>query len=327
MRRNQKIRRCKSIDVFSNVYLLRYEALTPLHVGSGYGIEADLAVQRDAMGIPMFIKNSIKGSFKSDCIRTREDFVRCELLYGSEVRYEFLEREVDLPSFEGILDFTDAFLIITQRIIHGRRLFITSTPQLKRFYTFLRLTGFKNDAADLRKFIDSLSGDAILIGGAEINVIKTKDKIIAVNKVSIDLPNVLKRLIDEIPLLILKGDLIADFVTYNATRVQLNYENKTVVKHGGPWIEEYVPSGSIFIGALLVRDRNDFEKFVRDKAKSRLERMKHMKLINGGNFEGVMNDIWQEVDKIISMLKSGIVIQIGGRETIGKGYIRAFIIH
>lgn len=77
------------------------------------------------------------------------------------------------------------------------------------------------------------------------------------------------------------------------TRISIEYETKRV-KKGALWSEEHVPIGTIFIGAMLVR--------------------------NGAERECSGEDTCLE--SLINILRAGIIAALGGKETIGRGYTR-----
>jgi CRISPR-associated protein Cmr4 len=113
-------------------------------------------------------------------------------------------------------------------------------------------------------------------------------------------------------LVILSDDDFEQFVTSSTeviTRTRIDYETGTVdTKRGGLWTEEYLPQDTILYSIAMASP----VRVEKDEAK--------------GIFRA--DDPDKEAEKVLQFFELGIpdVIQIGGNQTIGKGFVRIQIL-
>ena len=100
--------------------------------------------------------------------------------------------------------------------------------------------------------------------------------------------------------------LLVDRALIRQTRIRLNRFTKTVSK-GALWTEEYIPPGTLFIGAL-------FYNTPRPAYKNAREAKKRMLTVLGLNQGQNQQDNPAQID-----------VMLGGKETVGKGLVRLLL--
>ncbi|WP_241208892.1 type III-B CRISPR module RAMP protein Cmr4 [Saccharolobus islandicus] len=292
------------------LFVLAY-AITNLHPGAGrgYGI-VDLPVQRDQLGYPIIYSSAFKGPLKALCagdaisdsgrINCKEK-PECCCLFGSEPDEE--------ESSKGILNVLDLPLFSIPAPIYD------GFVQLTTDYLIRRVRNIFNAIRDLNDGITGILENEIssLInsrnGGEEREVYDIKVRLYEVNGANI---------LSSLPLfnnrLAVSGDKrVIDKSLIIYTRNRLNLLTK-VVEEGGLWSEEYIPMGSIFIGGLLVDEnvRNTFcDNFI------------YKLSCNVSCLLSYLSEIFHanKVDKDVY----SFYLNIGGKESIGKGLMKVFI--
>ncbi len=196
--------------------------------------------------------------------------------------------------------------------------------------------------------IESLQGKAVLVEEFIINI-----DVKFFKDLSDDFKKELKKLLNlfDKPLLILHDDVAKEVINRSLirlARVRLKRETKTV--SAGPWIEEYLPTKTIFHTLFLYKrppltenivrriltklgeniDKDEDENYLKlllklgilsEEIKKKLE--KEIKSPNARKIDielELVNDIRNQLWDIISKELQGFII-IGGKETIGKGIV------
>ncbi len=273
--------------MFAKSLALAYYAMTPLHVGSGRGLRADLVVQRDALGFPVIYASSAKGPLKSLLYRS-----------GSSL-WTHLGSEPYEPSRESKVVFTDAYLLALP-VSHERSIIIyaTSPYMLRRARDVLELCGHRarREIEDALSKVGDVRDRAVPLTRIEVRRLFVRNRIIEVGEpLGIRIPEELVRgapypaskLSDS--LIVVPDEIMMDILEESVSaiaRVSTSYELKSV-RRRGLWTEEQIPMGSVFIGAALFRE---------------------------------------DVPELEGMLRSGITLALGGRETVGRGLVAINVI-
>ncbi len=290
--------------MYSRVFTLMYYALTPLHVGSGRsGGRVDLVIQRDPYGVPVIYSTSIKGAIKSI-------FYRCGVLdyriFGGDINFNISE-------YESIVVFTDSYPLAFPIKLDSSLIYVTSPYLLKKVLNVLELSNH-NLIDTIRKLyqysynIDnyaiSLCKERFYICSRELCIEARPGQNVDVNILE-NLPypadkisNSLVVVPDSFLLSLLNDGIIIH------TRIGLDYYCKRT-RRGFLWSEEYVPAGTIFIGTMLIKDK---EHIFNNVLLGRLEECE------------------DHVNTLINILRDGIIVTLGGKETIGKGFMRISMI-
>ncbi len=300
-----------------NVHVLLALAITPVHAGVGQQFGAvDLPVQRDTMDYPIIYSSSFKGALKNECVkrlseiecsnnkpcRAKEDG-KCRKLFGS-----------DASPNEGMgsVTVTDLrLLFIPARSAEKGPIYLTTRYMLDSALELLNLT----DSSDLKGALELLrSKDSSSVQGSSAQTSEPKVSVMGIADVPLrDISkSALSNLFTDSKLyqsLISSGVAVADNSISGAdssilvnraliriTRNRLDLLKKTVAKNS-LWTEEYIPQGSVFIAVAMEN------KMKTDEASSQTA--------SGDSFEGVFG--------------RGFYLNLGGKETIGRGLLRVVV--
>jgi len=319
-------------------------AETPLHPGSGGEVTGlvDLPIQRERYtNFPKIEASGLKG-----CIREAFRDLNPEITINGqkikpkdEITYKEgdKEKKTDYISLifgpedteeahAGALAFTDArILLFPVKSLKGVFAWITCPMVLERF---------KEDLGLAKNIDGSLNVDFSTL----INTLPEQTNISIESKVVLEeytfdvkenkeTSKIAKYLADKIfpndaykfwreklekDLVILSDDDFEQFVTSSTeviTRTRIDYETGTVdTKRGGLWTEEYLPQDTILYSIAMASP----VRVEKDEAK--------------GIFRA--DDPDKEAEKVLQFFELGIpdVIQIGGNQTIGKGFVRIQIL-
>lgn len=292
--------------------LLLLRALTPIHAGAGRGMaeHVDLPVQRDEFGFPCIWASSLKGALRGTFTRLgmKDDVIR--RIFGPE----------PLRGYEGsgLASFLDArLLLMPTRSLRGVWTYVTSPHMLYYLVTYLEGLGEGKKAASLTNALRDISTkekgklEKPVISKEELLI---KDQLLMLNEVEIPncevsetLPDVLFKDILQDALLnhikvrgviVVNDDLALNLVERSMMiqyRVRLRYDTKTV-ESGALWSEEYIPQETILVSGII--------------------------------YKGLMNDdhAHKVYKQFISRLKHIKYVWLGGKETIGKGLLRMYIV-
>ncbi len=329
--------------LYENGKLIFLKAKTPIHAGVGrtYGEAVDLPIQRDEHGLPIIWASSIKGalraskylSFKAKKVEKCLDYI-----YGPSTplgEYQFV-------SCLSILD--ARLLFIPVRSLKGVYAYATSPILLEYLRTYLEIltsccrkfneniiNKLNNDISNLLNIVrESLTKMSALVTERSRERLSISNMLI-LNEYFIkdygefksELVNNLSsiifgdsELVDRI--VILSDDILMRILNKSIiviNRVKLKYETKTV--DAGPWSEEYVPRGTVFVSAVLY-------------SKPRFcigdERISELRRKANEDCAEVLKQVCKESD-ICScdvwsiFIDPGRYMILGGHETIGKGVV------
>jgi len=332
------------VKLYEHGKLIFFKAKTPLHVGVGrtYGEAVDLPIQRDEHGVPVIWASSVKGAlraskylaFKSESASKCLDYV-----YGPSEPSE----ESQFASCLSILDARLLFMPV--RSLRGVYAYATSPLLLDYFRTYLDIlvSCCKNVDNEIVKLYEASSNivEELKSSISEAGVTdSSKSKLLTNNMLILneyfiknvtELSDRVRNFISTLSLklfnsselydriVILNDDIFMKIVSKSIiviNRVRLKYETKTV--QTGPWSEEYVPRGTIFVsGILFSKPRFCMNGEECSKIRDRANRDCKVILAKRGNkCDDICScDIWS------IFIDPGKYMILGGHETIGKGIV------
>jgi len=294
-------------------------AETPLHPGSGseLGI-VDLPIQREIhTGFPKIEASSVKGclreAFREAFREGVEDKEIISLVFGPE------KEEGELHA--GAISITDAkILLFPVKSLKGVFAWITCPMVLKRLQKDLEIIGEKDFNFEIVKGSVPLDSEVVIFNKREEKVVleeftfKVKQKEetskiagwLSENVFPSEEPyNFWKEKLKK-SLVILSDDEFAQFVktsTEVITRTKID-PDKGTVQRGALWTEEYLPQDTVLYSVLMftcprVKDEKKKKKFSADTPE-------------------------EEARLVYKFFRKEVpeVIQIGGNQTIGKGFVR-----
>ncbi|MCX8199824.1 MAG: type III-B CRISPR module RAMP protein Cmr4 [Sulfolobales archaeon] len=295
------------ISVSSGRALLFIRALTPLHAGSGKGsaIYVDLAIQRDEFGFPTVWSSSLKGALKASY---RNGGCEKRALFGFEPR-----EQPYVSEYSSALSLTDTRLIlIPARVLSGVWSYLTSPHMLTYLNTY-------SEAAGLSKVeIPSIEDDVALVSKQEL--ISPGERVL-INEVDIKAkhdPHIIDKVLSKLPSEVLsnvkaKGlivvpdsisKLLVDRSMIIQYRVRLTHEK--TVEEGALWSEEYLPAESILVSLVVFRE-------------------KKIKCREADAEKEIQLSISDVRDKVIKEYNNRTIF-IGGKETIGRGLVKIYLL-
>jgi CRISPR-associated protein Cmr4 len=300
-----------SFEPYKSAKVVLIKSLSDLHPGIGRGTEVvDLAVQRDSMGFPVIYSSSIKGSMKT-ALYHREKNLIC--LLGPDPTDE---EKYSSP----IAVMTSYIVSFPVRSLKGIYTNVTCPFLLKRFANYLSMASVLNKkydkiAEDVKKIADISAKFPATEGFISKHVVDVLESAVLCDEVRISKNSieergelkVLRDLIglDESESLISLHDddakALVDRSLIRVTRIRIDRDKKVVEE--GPWTEEVIPVGTIFVTVLLGYDKNYLEKCLKG------EKLNELK--NYLKNEGLLDVLLREVKYLI----------IGGNETIGRGIV------
>ncbi|WP_143522165.1 type III-B CRISPR module RAMP protein Cmr4 [Pyrodictium delaneyi] len=326
-----------AIGYFDRMDPVLASALTPLHPGAGRapGV-VDLPVQRDPYGYPLIPASSIKGALKTQAGQRRNCIsggrVACSSSDCRAVCCIFGPEPGEGDEGASAVSIIDFFpLAIPVPSLEYGYVYVTTPMLLARAKAILEASSISNMFTKLYNVIDVLLGDSREVGGHTVLAPRLRDKgesitlglekfTIAttsqsksIEEVKLDNLNPLYQARPLVDNLVVVGDDVAPTVIerglIRVTRISIDREKKTVTQRA-LWTEEYLPPGSLFIGAVaFTRPRN--------------------KYCNGISADAsVVKDMFLELLGAASSKDTNtrvLYASIGGKETIGKGLMKLMI--
>ncbi|ALV63531.1 CRISPR-associated RAMP Cmr4 [Thermococcus sp. 2319x1] len=282
--------------VYEKKLVLGIYAVTPVHAGSGSEVGLiDLPIQRERhTGFPVIWGQSLKGVLRSAFKKENSKSGIIYSIFGPDT-----ERASE---HAGAISVGDAkILLFPVRSAKGVFAYVTCPLVLERFKRDLELAGKNtnfiiptvggNEAVVSKNSVLMINGNVVL---EEVVLKGTQNDLSgvvnAINHVLPDGVNVEERLA------VVPDDVFSAFVrmsTEIVARVAINAETGTV-KQGGLWYEEFLPADTVLYSVIAI-------------AKPR-----------GGELKTA-----EEVSNILeNFFKNNRFLQIGGDETIGKGFVK-----
>lgn len=320
--------------MFKEKRILFLIAETPVHAGSGEESGfVDLPIQRErytefpkieSSGLKGCIREAFENSNKQIKINSQNNNVNnININDKNAIGIVFGPEEEEAHA--GAMTTTDTrILLFPVKSLKGVFAWITCPFVLERFKKDLEIAGVKiNDIVntDFNNLQNTLPTQTnLLVSGKVVleeftfevkendktaKLAQTLSKVIFSNKPEYTFwSEKLKR-----DLIILPNDDFKQFVkssTEVITRTKINNTTGTV-QTGGLWTEEYLPQDTIMYSILMFSSPR-----VKDNSQK-------------GVFKG--NDADEEAKKVVEFFEKGLpeVIQIGGNQSIGKGFVRVKI--
>ena len=300
-----------SFEPYKSARVILIKSLSDLHPGIGRGTEVvDLAVQRDSVGFPVIYGSSIKGSMKT-------------ALYHKEKILTYLlgPDQIDTEKYYSPIAIMTSYMVsFPVRSLKGIYTNVTCPFLLKRFAKYLSMASVLNKkydkiAENVRKIADISVKFPATEGFINKHVVDALESAVLCEEVSIPKSlieersemNDLRDLIglDKSESLISLHDddakALMDRSLIRVTRIRIDRDKKVVEE--GPWTEEAIPVGTVFVTVLLGYDKNYLEKCLKG------EKLNELK--NYLKDEGLLDVLLKEVKYLI----------IGGSETIGRGIV------
>jgi CRISPR-associated protein Cmr4 len=286
--------------------VLTFYAETPIHMGSGQSVSyVDLPIQRERhTSFPVLWSSGIKGVIRDLASRVWNDKDKVETIFGPE----------DGGSdFASCISITDAkILLYPVRSVKGVFAWITCPFVLKRFKEDLNAVGinFKYSNQDIR--ILDVPDDKVFIASDNLKIQGQNSVALEEFVFEAEVKNEVKELADFLKnfvhqndlttdlrnhLAIVSDNVFKDFVNYAVeirTRIRID-QTKGTVKEGALFSEELIPSESVFYSILFFKD--SFKP--------------------GSNMDA--QKVFSEIN---SLLSDNSILQLGGDETTGKGFVR-----
>ena len=301
------------VKIFEGKLIIYIYAETPIHPGSGAMISGavDLPIQRERhTDFPIIQASSLKGVLRNSAcfIEIDDKCKKCDKKSKAD-ECEILNQIFGSPEGIGGVSITDArILAFPVRTLKGVFGWITCPLVLDRYKRDLNLAGIKIDwnvpkltnveEAKVCKNSNLMEEDYIYIEDLQLKCSKDDED---VNKIAQEIVKALpdndvyKEIKEKLKkdLVIVSDEVFADFVSLTTevvTRIKINPETKTV-KSGGLWSEEYLPMDTLMYSLILIPSRlNSFKP--------------------------------EEIQSKIMNYYNEKILQIGGDETIGKGFVR-----
>jgi CRISPR-associated protein Cmr4 len=341
--------------MFEKALILGLYSITPVHAGSGAELSViDLPIQRERhTGFPVIWGQSLKGVLRRVYERfdDSQDKEKTKIIFGPDTD--------KAHEHAGAISVGDAkVLLFPVRSLKGVFAYVTCPLVLERFVEDVEFAKSLNSSLEInlntkcfRNELDQLSSDlkdstplAVVFSdylitnngnvvlediSLEAEKINKDQKYTELKKLSNIILNVVSTKKDDqskilnrlqSKLVIVSDDLFKAFVTMTTeivARVKINAESGTV-ESGGLWYEEYLPSDCVLysmiaVGKPRIPGKND------DERKENKDRI--LQVLETQTLDDALNKIIKELSKI-----DNIYIQIGGNETVGKGFVKTAIL-
>lgn len=293
---------------------------TPLHCGTGQDIgKVDQPIQRErTTGYPMIQASELKGVFRDYYKRNNGKYTN--EIFGPE------ESTDTGGEYASCVSFGDArILFFPVKSLKGVYAWITCKDVLDKFSRTLKLAGINN--VKVPQIFDLQDEEVLVCNNSPIvinnnqspivinnNQVLLEEYLFNSNQMDNDTQQTITSLIDKIipvsnnnepysylnnslkqKLCIVSNNVFKDFVEMSTeiiTRIKINDETG-VVETGALWTEEYLPADTILYFPLFVTDPK--------------------KKVNNLNAKEALNEIRNKINSYI---------QLGGNETVGKGFVK-----
>jgi len=288
--------------LYEHAKLLFIRALTSIHVGMGRteGYHVDLPIQRDEFGYPTIWASSLKGAVKAN-------------ISVNQVK-KYLGSEPDeKETYPSSISITDAkLLVIPGRVLEGVWTYVTTTQLLENLEKYVNIYNEVNKTSPLNLSILKPTGSAKYTRPGRVFVNEYELEVDAKDTLPsnfLDQSGLKSILPNEIVSNIASRGLL---IVSEANNLGLNLVNKSILiqyrvrlKRGekiveiGPWSEEYLPMETVFVSLVLCRRFNDKEK----------------------NITKSPMDVCKEFTSTLN----GKSLYLGGKETIGRGLVKIYL--
>ncbi len=303
--------------------------MTPIHAGAGrgYGI-VDLPIQRDSLGYPEIWASSFKGALKTHLIKiydSDQNMKNCIYAFlGSEPG-----EEITYPGIAMICNLVPVALPVPSAT-HGF-LYVTTPYLLSKVRSYLELVEVSDTVRtfnpdlynEVKRLIEVLLSEARNLGDNEVLAPGMAEREVNIVTWSfirreISVPRISTTKVDELHPLYQVKDIGSSIVVVNdrigkhiieasiqrIQRVRLDRYTKTVAR-GALWSEEYLPMGTLFVGAISLQNPLVVAKGLEER-KDIVEKYRTLS---------------RKLDEILKQI-DGMHLVVGGRETIGRGVMK-----
>jgi len=327
--------------MFKEKRILFLIAETPVHPGSGSEVGiVDLPIQRErytefpkieSSGLKGCIREAFESSNREIEINGKKIHPKDKIVYDKEKKTDYIAivfgpEPKGEETHAGAISITDArILLFPVKSLKGVFAWITCPMVLERFKKDLVIAGFNVDEikninfSDLENTVPQQS--SLFVSGKVVleeftfevkeNDSTTKVAEFFAKNIFPDDDNIYKYWADKLKkdLVILPDDDFIQFVktsTEVITRTKIKSETGTV-EGGALWTEEYLPQDTIMYSLVMFTQ----PRVEKDEQK--------------GIFKAQTPE--EETKKVAEFFEKGLpeVIQIGGNQTIGKGFVRVKI--
>ena len=323
--------------MFKTAIPLFIRAITPVHAGSGNDLGVvDLPIQREGhTGFPKIeastLKGSIREAFEIKANGDKDKEIKIHLMFGydgtnaSEYVKKFFEEKLDFTQFSSAIAFADArILLFPVKSLKGVFAYATCPQVLKRLEEDLKMAlkenkikikekEFKADDYKINENEKALvsKNSKLIVQNNQVVLeeylfeVEEEEKVDNLAEILSTLTGIEKDTLKE-RLIILPDDDFADFVKLSTeviTRIKINNETGTV-DTGALFTEEYLPAETVMYSIAFFSPL-----FVPEDKKEAIKK----EIENNFDFsEGSVKNLFKGIPQ---------TIQIGGNETIGKGFI------
>jgi len=280
-------------------------SVTPVHPGSGSEISViDLPIQRERhTGFPVIWGQSLKGVLR--------------VSYSGKYKEEIFGPDTNNASdHAGAIAVGDSrVLLFPVRSIRGVFAYVTCPLVLRRFVEDLKRAKILNDGEELKIKVNEGAAKIAVDKKDHLNVV---DNTIVLEDIpltvegTVTLNTVLDKIKELLPqsvredfknrLVIVSDDLFTMLVkttTEIVTRIKIDPKTGTVDKERGAlWYEEFLPGDTLMYSVILVNDSR-----------------KKDSTVNAGTLARELRDSF-----------NGKFLQVGGDETVGKGFVKVSVL-
>jgi len=320
--------------MFEKALIMYIYAETPIHAGSGATLGVvDLPIQRERhTGFPIIQGSSLKGVLRNSLKGVKDNGLsnKCKIcpIKENDIVKEACRICGDIFGTEegiGGVSITDAkILAFPVRTLKGVFGWITCPLVLSRYKRDLSLVKGENinwnipnlnsEEAIISKDSNLKEDNYVYIEELQLKCVENEIVSTIAKEISEALPdnNIYKEIKEKLKkdLVIVSNDVFRDLInltTEIVTRIRID-PLKGIVKEGALWTEEYLPTDTILYSLILIPSARTLNlDDLNEKLRNEIENLKNYA---------------EKIVKLFKILYDGRILQIGGDETIGKGFVR-----
>jgi len=320
--------------MFEKALIMYIYAETPIHAGSGATLGVvDLPIQRERhTGFPIIQGSSLKGVLRNSLKGVKDNALsnKCKIcpIKENDIVKEACRICGDIFGTEegiGGVSITDAkILAFPVRTLKGVFGWITCPLVLSRYKRDLSLVkggdinwnipNFNSEEAIISKDSNLKEDNCVYIEELQLKCVENEIVSTIAKEISEALPdnNIYKEIKEKLKkdLVIVSNDVFRDLInltTEIVTRIRID-PLKGIVKEGALWTEEYLPTDTILYSLILIPSARTLNlDDLNEKLRNEIENLKNYA---------------EKIVKLFKILYDGRILQIGGDETIGKGFVR-----
>lgn len=320
--------------MFEKALIMYIYAETPIHAGSGATLGVvDLPIQRERhTGFPIIQGSSLKGVLRNSLKGVKDNALsnKCKIcpIKENDIVKEACRICGDIFGTEegiGGVSITDAkILAFPVRTLKGVFGWITCPLVLSRYKRDLSLVkggninwnipNLNSEEAIIGKDSNLKEDNYVYIEELQLKCVENEIVSTIAKEISEALPddNIYKEIKEKLKkdLVIVSNEVFRDLInltTEIVTRIRID-PLKGIVKEGALWTEEYLPTDTILYSLILIPSARTLNlDDLNEKLRNEIENLKNYA---------------EKIVKLFKILYDGRILQIGGDETIGKGFVR-----